>query len=547
MRRRRRAYVIKYPHSAISMMHFRSTTQSSPYTLPQSQPSPSYPHIPIVESAIEESFSTVKRSETFKLRPKKVRRALIQVCGISAVLGWVVTVLAFVDIKYEDRGEDLIRGGICVVSVVQAGLGFVYAELTLRYKEYLRLALRTSPTPTPPLLRSPHALISTLLEATFHLLILPPRLCFQGKIANLSVEDILFLLILLRNYHSFRLFYWYSRFSEPRSSILSSFSSRSHTFRSTLRSYISSYSLPLILTVYSVFTVFSGLVLYLLERNAWYSQFDYTEDGLWVVAVMQTTVGYGEIVPRTLFSEVYISINCVLGSCLVALITSTTSHHLSLSHTEGALYSEMTYRRYRRKHEKPAVILIQRWWKFISNRVRHVRNGRVIIDFYTQLRTHRRGLAAAKGEKDHNFGLQLNAFEGAVGRKLRAAEEYMRPVAHVVHMVRSTQTVDILRSAYKIKSQARALIYKSQRRSRRGSSGVISVFSLPTPRSTAHSIDQSVVNQQRRQSLCVPRNMGMGFAIARQKAHKRAKGRLSLRKGNQERGDQIPSPISAFL
>lgn len=215
MRRRRRAYVLKYSRPSTSTGQFLPRLSISPDTpslFTQTYlPSPQLPHTPIVESPAEDSFKAVKRTETFKRKPKELRRLLVLVCGTSAALGWIATVLGYVDIRMEEGGNER-KAAIGLVSIAQVVLVFIYAATGLRYSEYLRIASRSSPEPLPTLLKSPLLLTSCVFEAAFHLLVAIPYVQLQGEQANLTLSDFLFFLLLLRNYHTVRLFYWYSRF-----------------------------------------------------------------------------------------------------------------------------------------------------------------------------------------------------------------------------------------------------------------------------------------------------------------------------------------------
>lgn len=541
--------MLKYPRPTTSTGHFLpsrlSLSPETPSLFTQTyHVSPKLPHTPILESPLEESFKTVKRTETFKRKPKALRRLLILASGVSAVLGWVASVLGYVEIRMDEGGNER-KIAICLISITQVVLLLIYASTGLRYAEYLRIAVRESPVPTPTLLRSPWLLTGCAIEAAFHMLVIPPYLKLQAKEANLTPQDCLFILLLLRNYHSIRFFYWYSRFSHHRIPILASIACQKPTTWTILRSYIACYSLKLVLFVYCVFTVFSGLVIYVIERNTPETAFSYLEDGLYVVAVSQTTVGYGDVVPSSYLGELSIVVNCFLGSWLVALITSSTTGRLALNRAECALYSELVYMRYRRKNPKQAVILIQRWWRFMVMRLKRQRNGAIIVNFYSHLRTHRRVLAAAHGQKDRSFDLQLSAFSTSTSKQIRSFQEYLQPISLVIPLVPPTQTIELMRNEYQLKCQTRSFSrFANRHKSRRRSSGIFSIASQPSPCPSSTNQTSALIQQQRRQTLAVPKSDAMGFVMAKRRAHKKVIGRLS-RQG-EEIAKEVPSPISAF-
>lgn len=437
MRRRKRVYVLKYPRASSSGNNMFSSHTSTPDPQPLfTQHSKSIYLRRRGTRKPTAAPTVITHSDSFKKRPSTLRKRLRRVTAVCAVLGWIATVIGYLDIS-EERESDWLKASICLISLVQVILVFEYTSTLLKYSEYLRVAMLSSPDPTPSLLYSPWQLAGFVAEAGFHLLVTPPRMEFKQTHANLTQNDLFFIFLLLRNYHTVRFFYWISRFSAPRMHILASIAYVKPTFWSHVRFYIAAYSLKLVIIMYSAFMVISGLILFILERNAHYSQFSYPQNGLWVVAVTQTAIGYGDVVPSTYLGELSIVISCFLGSCLVALITSSTSGRLALGRTECALYSELAYMRHRWKYPKPGVILLQRWWRFMQMRLKRQRSGATIIHFYSQLRVHRRVLAKAQGQKDRSFDLQISAFDESTSKQLRSISEYLSPIVLATPLVRA--------------------------------------------------------------------------------------------------------------
>jgi len=545
MRRRKRAYVLKYPRASSSGANqFSSHSSLAPDPSLFTQSNKSIYRRRKGTRKLTTKPTVITHSESFKKKPKRLRERLRQITALSAVLGWTATIIGYLELQGEGEADGL-RGAICLISVVQVVLLFLYASTLLNYSEYLRVALLSSPVPTPSLLRSPWILASCLIEAAFHLLVTPLKAEFRRTEANLTLNDLFFIFLLLRNYHTVRFIYWMSRFSAPRVHVLASIAYIKPTAWSTVRTYIAAYSLKLVLIVYSAFMVISGLVLYVLERNSHYSQFGYPQNGLWVVAVTQTAIGYGDVVPDTYLGQLSIAVSCFLGSSLVALITSSTSGRLALSRAECGLYSELAYMRYRRKYQKPAIILIQRWWRFMAMRLRRRRNGVTIVDFYSQLRVHRRVLATANAQKDRSFDLQLSTFHLSTCKQLRSLHEYLSPVSQATPLVLPTQTIDILRNEYQIKSTIKSISrFAHKHKPRRRSSDAMSVSSLPSPSPTTEPSVYRLMLKSR-QSILTPRSEGTGLARAKIMAHQKVIERLAKQGSDGPR--EVLSPMSAFV
>ena len=145
-------------------------------------------------------------------------------------------------------------------------------------------------------------------------------------------------------------------------------------------------------------------------------------------------------------------------------------------------------------------------------------------------------------KKKRSFDLQLSTFPLSTCKQLRSLHEYLSPKSQATPLVLPSQTIDILRNEYQIKCQIRTLSRLVNRHKlRRRSSHMISLASQPSPCPSTERV--SVYLQPRRQSL-MPQSEGMGFAMARLRAHKKVIGRLS-RQG-EEIAREVPSPFSAF-
>ena len=402
-----------------------------------------------------------------KARFTTLRRRLRYFSGANAVLTWVATTIAYYDIRDNQapvESKDELREVLWGVSLFQIVLLVAYTGTVVAYSECIRSAYNINSEPLVPLLRSPKLLLFCVFQAGFHLLLLPPRVSLQTDFHQmrtsslLGLNDLFFVFILLRNYHSVQFLYWCSRFSQPRNYAFLSFAKNVSNTSFTLKAYLATYTLRFVLLLYGAFVIVSGLLLYTVEKGTSDPQFGYSQNSLWAVSVLQTTVGYGDIVPTTYLGQLSIAVNCFLGSSLVALITSSTSSRLTLSRTECELYSELAYTRYKRRHMKQAIVMIQRWWKLMTMRQKRELNGRIIVNFYFQLRTHRRVLAAAQGQKDRSFDLQLHAFEKSTSKSIRSLKEYLQPTHTALSLVQ-----DIIRLEYNLYLQSRNLKHTLKR------------------------------------------------------------------------------------
>lgn len=431
-------------------VHLRSALTSAPR--------PSSPPLP-------ESFATTEMRLAWDLQA--FRRVIQRTVTLNAVLSWAISFIGYWDVKERDEiatwHTDLVRALVCVISLAQVCLVCFYSSSLLTYSEGMRIAFKLGLLPVPPLLKSPQALCICLLECLFHLCIMPPRVSFQfqfylfGTQSLLLVKDLLYVLILLRNYHTFQMLFWRSSLSTKTAYFFADFANVNFNFRWVLKGMLTTYAFRLILAVYGAVVLVNGLVAYILEKGTQSSSLDSVANGMWLVSVTQAIIGYGDITPMTFFGQLSLLFNCFFGSFCLSMLIGNLQSHVGLNLLESRMYSELAYARFKRKYEKQAVLLLQKWWKFMQMRHRGPRDGHVIIAFYSQLRVY--GWIISKGQrvKDSRFERQIDAFGISTACQFRSITEYLQPVPSAEALVIPTQTLDIIRSEYRIKLQVKRI------------------------------------------------------------------------------------------
>lgn len=375
----------------------------------------------------------------FSLTADSVRTRLIYISAINAVLSLVVIVMGYYAISEEhDGGEMMIGDGLKVVvgvlSVIQLVPIVIYWGYNQYYMERLRFGLHLSPISLPPLHKSPSALTGCLLECLFHLIILPPFYSVSWEVHNpdsstvMSLSDLLYILVLLRNYHSLRFLFWMSDYSTKQAYHFASVANIDIDFKYTLKAYLQRYSLKIVLAAYGAIVVVSGLSVFVFERESSEGDFDDVRNSLWFIAYTQVTIGYGDISPTSYLGMLATVVSCFVGNFILAILVAVSSSRMSLNLTECTMYSELVYSKEKRKYAKPAAVLIQAWWRFMLMRKRRVRDGEVIIKFYSQLRKYREVLTKCQLVKDRRFERQITAFDDHTAKHLRAIIEYLDPI-----------------------------------------------------------------------------------------------------------------------
>lgn len=474
-----------------------------------------------------------------------LRKRLRQIAELNVALTWVISGLGYGVVAVEE-GKDVLKYAICGISAVQLGLVVLYSSKWCSWRESVRQELRLSPVPVPTMSDSKRALTLCVLECCFHLIVLPPKFFLQwqlsmlGTYSFLSLDDFLYALILLRNYHCLRYLFWRSALSTRRTCMVTTLTNVRLTLSFMLKYCLTVYSLVFISGIYVVVMVLSGILVHVFEKDTPGTGFDTFANALWLVAQTQVTVGYGDFTPRTYLSCSVVIISCFVGSFLLSLIVSLLSRQMTLSLAESSLYTNVAYAGKKRRKLTEAVVFLQSWWRLMHMRLHRNMQARTVIDFYSQQGRFKGVLQTCQQAKDRRFEWQIEAFQGSVSTQCRHMTEYLQPVLHSKELVSSTQAVDLLRAYYHLMHQSKDLT--RMLRKHRHAKPHVTINGAPVQAfQRSPRFSRSVYAEHRPPS---PLNHTRGLAKAKVQAHQHLIGRL-LRNTSQSREFELsrtPSP-----
>ena len=458
------------------------------------------------------------------------KAALKVIVLANATLSWVVTILGYFVIVGQEQSSvseaqlrNGLKSGICFLSIIQTALVVLYWSRNLQYLEAVRQALKLSPVPIRRLRKNRKNLFGCAMECALHLIVLLPKTDVSsaytlfGVRSSISPDDVLFLVVLCRNYHTVQVIYWWSRFSDLRMHHFASVADAELNSVYVMRCHLADHGAVFVLILYGLMVALSSLLQYTVEKytrdelNVW--------DDFWIVTSTQATIGYGDIPPLTFSGQFGMLVNCFCGIVTLGFVNSISQNQLTLSLTECSLYSELLYLREKSIHAEPAIVLLQRWWRLMRMRLQKVKHNPVIISFYSFLPKYRGVLTDCQRVKDRRFERQISAFDSSTHSQFRAINEYIAPVRDSHAMVTATQILDILRKEYRISADAQELFKFVQRRK---------VVYFPETMASFTSTD---IVDDRTPSTAVKNRKkvwisGQGFAKARVTALQNLKNRL---------------------
>lgn len=394
---------------------------------------------------------------------RRIKKGIQKVVALCVVFSWIATIIGYFIVREEEASfaatywREAMKGFVGLLSIIQTTLIVHYWKVYLVYLEALRGALHPRWTPVPELKKSPRALAKCTFECGLHLFVFLPDTSLQfclrifGTTSDLSLDELCYASLLLRNYHSVRLFFWLSDFSDLRTAFLTEIESIG-SYGFVLRCFLTQYGLTLILVVYILMIVVPGLILYIFEHKLDSAPLNDIWNNFWVVSYTQFTIGYGEIHPETFLGQVFIIVSSIFGYFTLGLLNSISGNSMSLSLTQCTMYSELLYAKHKQSYSFQACVLIQRWWRLMLKRKSKTKNGVIIMTFYSQLQTYRSTLVDCQRVKDTRFERQISAFEASTQRQVRPLNEYLQPVLDAQALVQ-----DVFRNEYRIKVQCKEI------------------------------------------------------------------------------------------
>lgn len=446
-RRKHRVYHKGYtPQSPISFQFGRKKRKNSVKVEPRRVPVSVYDSNEST-GAIRGSVSgnryshEVTRIYTLRRRLRVISCLLALLSGLGSVLGYFVGVLKGSDGDY--MGDSLeVSAGLVILAVGEMGLLVGYWQSVCSYEDLKNGVMKVDYVHTASLWHSPAFLGPCLLEIAVHMLAPYPGLTFsitmhQGGVdSTYSLNDLLFPVLILRNYHLLRVLYWFSPFSHLRTFMYMRITNVNSGNRFVFRGYLQKYGLLLIVWIYGLVVVIGGAAQYVLEKTSSAQ----TDKSLWTslftVAYTQANIGYGVATSTTLFSQVAIIASLFSGIFLQSFANATIQENSSLHLHEFRMCADILNAHYKRKHMLIIVKVIQSWWRLMKARMRKQPNSAVVALFYIDLAKFRTILVHIYRIQAGFFPNQVACFEEKVVSRIRRSNEYLYVVRHACAVVR---------------------------------------------------------------------------------------------------------------
>lgn len=137
----------------------------------------------------------------------------------------------------------------------------------------------------------------------------------------------------------------------------------------TLKSYLKTQMIKTIIGVMILSILIFSSAIKIIEKG-YEKNLDTYADSMFLIAVTQITIGFGDIIPLAYLSKVVTIISCLIGVFFLALLVIAVNNIIDLSDKESEAYNNIKYLIDARAMHNLAANVIQKWWALIVMRRR---------------------------------------------------------------------------------------------------------------------------------------------------------------------------------
>ena len=393
----------------------------------------------------------------------RFKRDLRRISGSNAVLSLFATVLGLGVIADSESQDStvwdqnvLLMAGVCLASLLQVSLIISYWTVRLRYREQVRTMLHTDEMPVARLSKSRASMCYCAFECAFHLLVLFPKfglsasVDFFGMKSEIATYDLIFLTILLRNYHSVEYCYWLAEFSGVRTRFYSELMCLPARATFVAKCCLRRFGVKTALISYTgIVTVFSSS-LYVFAYRTEDEFLESLQDSLFTVVMSVARTNPQAQIQMTLFGNVIVLASAFFGCFWLGTVVSVLRYDWKLTQNQAELCAEMMEMSDRARHRGEAAALIQRWWRYVRMRNKRSTECRMrLCDYRSQIRDYKAVRIHSQNEQSTCLRKQLKAIELQTSKLVTYMTTSSRTISAAKNKVTTTQLLQITRLEYR--------------------------------------------------------------------------------------------------
>lgn len=161
-----------------------------------------------------------------------------------------------------------------------------------------------------------------------------------------------------------------------------------------------------------------AVCLKIIEKHAGLQISTYS-DALFLVAVTETTVGFGDIMPSFFVTRIICVFACFVGITLLSLLIIALNNFIDLSESEVHAYNHVKYMVNCKELRGKAAFLIQAWWKLLQKRKNKTKRFLDLLKFMHLQKRFRILRIQIKSKTTENIRNTIKNFEKVSRQKIQ--------------------------------------------------------------------------------------------------------------------------------
>lgn len=274
-----------------------------------------------------------------------------------------------------------------------------------------------------------------ILELIVCAIFIPPYVDYTFKVRQLSVaetlsiSEIVLALVFLKTYYLFKFLYEISYFNTDKSRFYCDLFLIGSKFNFTMKAILKRRPFSSIFIVVLLTTLLFGMLVHLYEQSVEDSPLISTWNSLWLMAVTESTVGYGDLVPQTHLGRSTLVLTTLIGYFIYSYTTLIVKTTCEFTTKEYNLYSalkskKITYKKLRHL----AATLIQTWFRLLLKRKKKLSSIFILYNLNIQSRLFKYHRVKYIQESTQTLPLCIKRFETDVINKLRTLNKSYKSI-----------------------------------------------------------------------------------------------------------------------
>lgn len=234
--------------------------------------------------------------------------------------------------------------------------------------------------------------------------------------------------IFFRVFHLFKSYYEFSYFNSIRANFFCTAEAVENSVMFVMRSFWKKMPWRSIFILFALSTLLVGILLSTYEIFH-FSLLRYIWNSFWYISYTQSTIGYGDMTPRTHVGRFVVCFTIFIGVFLYSYIVSVVKISLTLTRNEQKFYSKIKSMRLGKANKIIIILLIQRWWRLSMKRRIKCNKLKDLKKFNLQLTKFNLRKLRGSHDKHTTIEHELKRISQVSSKEFKKLNSYLNPIS----------------------------------------------------------------------------------------------------------------------